>query len=152
LKDSKLILAPESALIVSNQRIMIQARNTALVFSLVLLDQFSKYIIRTSGGFYICNPNISFGLKVPEFLFWLFWIIIILFLLVLIYKKYLIYNTLHIMLILSGAISNVIDRLFFGCVIDFINLRIWPVFNLADIYITLGATILIVKYTTRNTK
>jgi len=38
-----------------------------------------------------------------------------------------------------------IDRLFFGCVTDFIDLRIWPVFNFADIYITIGAMALLME-------
>lgn len=41
-------------------------------------------------------------------------------------------------LILGGAIGNWIDRLRFGAVIDFIDFRIWPVFNIADIAITTG--------------
>lgn len=45
-------------------------------------------------------------------------------------------------LILSGAIGNLIDRLVFGYVIDFLDFRIWPVFNLADSAITAGAVLL----------
>jgi len=41
-------------------------------------------------------------------------------------------------LILGGAIGNWIDRLRFAAVIDFIDFRIWPVFNLADTAITIG--------------
>jgi len=41
-------------------------------------------------------------------------------------------------LILGGAIGNWIDRLRFKAVIDFIDFRIWPVFNLADTAITIG--------------
>jgi lipoprotein signal peptidase len=55
-----------------------------------------------------------------------------------------------VLFIISGAISNIIDRIYFGCVIDFIDLRFWPVFNLADIYITIGAIILIKKQLTKN--
>jgi signal peptidase II len=49
------------------------------------------------------------------------------------------------MLILSGAVSNIIDRLYFGCVIDFIDLKIWPVFNLADSFIVLGVILILLK-------
>ncbi|MFA5115102.1 MAG: signal peptidase II [Candidatus Omnitrophota bacterium] len=42
-------------------------------------------------------------------------------------------------LILAGALGNLIDRLAFGYVIDFIDLRVWPVFNVADSAITIGA-------------
>ena len=48
-------------------------------------------------------------------------------------------------LILGGAIGNLIDRIMFGHVIDFIDLRIWPVFNVADSAITVGACMILVK-------
>ena len=48
-------------------------------------------------------------------------------------------------LILGGAIGNLIDRIFFGYVIDFIDLRVWPVFNIADSAITVGAFIILFK-------
>lgn len=48
-------------------------------------------------------------------------------------------------LILGGAIGNLIDRLRFGYVEDFIDLRVWPVFNVADSAITVGVTLLIWK-------
>ena len=44
--------------------------------------------------------------------------------------------------ILGGAIGNLIDRLRFGFVIDFLDLRIWPVFNIADSVITIAALFL----------
>lgn len=50
-------------------------------------------------------------------------------------------------LILGGAIGNVIDRIWFGHVIDFIQLYYrdwyWPAFNVADSAITIGAVLLI---------
>ena len=45
-------------------------------------------------------------------------------------------------LILGGAVGNLIDRLRFGHVIDFIDFHFWPVFNVADSCITIGAIIL----------
>lgn len=38
----------------------------------------------------------------------------------------------------AGTIGNVIDRIGKGYVVDFINIHIFPVFNLADIYINIG--------------
>mgnify|MGYP000022213027 FL=1 len=50
-------------------------------------------------------------------------------------------------LIIAGAIGNVIDRLRFGAVYDFIDIHWhqwhWPAFNFADVFITLGALFLI---------
>ena len=45
-------------------------------------------------------------------------------------------------LILAGAIGNLIDRIAFGYVIDFLDFRVWPVFNVADSAITVGAIVL----------
>jgi signal peptidase II len=53
-------------------------------------------------------------------------------------------------LVVGGAIGNVVDRLFRdegwmrGAVVDFIDLQWWPVFNIADIGVTVGAVMLIV--------
>ena len=50
-------------------------------------------------------------------------------------------------LILGGALGNVIDRLLYGHVIDFLDVYVgtwhWPAFNVADSGITLGAALLI---------
>ncbi|MFA5087866.1 MAG: signal peptidase II [Candidatus Omnitrophota bacterium] len=48
-------------------------------------------------------------------------------------------------LILGGAIGNLIDRIHYGYVIDFIDFRVWPVFNIADSAITIGAVIITIK-------
>jgi signal peptidase II len=52
-------------------------------------------------------------------------------------------------LILGGAVGNVTDRLIRGSglsgeVVDFIDLHVWPVFNLADAAIVVGATVLLI--------
>ena len=41
-------------------------------------------------------------------------------------------------LALGGAASNLVDRLRLGQIVDFIDLRFWPVFNLADVAIVAG--------------
>ncbi|SHF67494.1 signal peptidase II . Aspartic peptidase. MEROPS family A08 [Desulfofundulus australicus DSM 11792] len=46
-------------------------------------------------------------------------------------------------LVVGGAIGNLIDRLRFGLVVDFLDFRIWPVFNLADTAIVTGAFLLL---------
>ncbi len=41
-------------------------------------------------------------------------------------------------MVIGGALGNLYDRIFHGYVIDFIDFRIWPVFNFADIFIFVG--------------
>lgn len=52
-------------------------------------------------------------------------------------------------LVLGGALGNLIDRLRYGCVVDFLDLHAfgwhWPAFNVADSAITLGAVTLILE-------
>ena len=48
--------------------------------------------------------------------------------------------------IMGGALSNMIDRLRFGYVVDFLDFRVWPVFNFADSFITIGAAILMINF------
>jgi signal peptidase II len=48
-------------------------------------------------------------------------------------------------LILGGAIGNLIDRLTFGYIVDFLDFRVWPVFNIADSAITIGSMLLILR-------
>jgi len=43
----------------------------------------------------------------------------------------------------AGALGNLIDRIFFGGVIDFIDFRIWPVFNVADMGVCFGVACVI---------
>jgi signal peptidase II len=52
--------------------------------------------------------------------------------------------------ILGGAVGNLIDRIYAGDVIDFIDMGIadyrWPVYNVADMAVTVGVVILILAY------
>ena len=48
-------------------------------------------------------------------------------------------------LIEGGIIGNLIDRMAAGAVIDFINLHVWPVFNIADVFIVTGIGLIFLK-------
>lgn len=56
---------------------------------------------------------------------------------------------LALSLILGGAIGNVLDRLLYGAVVDFIDVHYdgwhWPAFNIADSAISIGATLIIIN-------
>lgn len=47
-------------------------------------------------------------------------------------------------LVLGGSVSNLVDRVRLGHVTDFLDLRFWPAFNLADVFIVVGVTTLFV--------
>ena len=57
-------------------------------------------------------------------------------------------------LILGGALGNIHDRVVHGSVVDFIDIGLgayrWPIFNLADIAVTVGATLLGLAYLRRD--
>jgi signal peptidase II len=46
-------------------------------------------------------------------------------------------------LLIGGSVSNLVDRLRLGHVTDFLDLRFWPAFNLADSFIVIGVAILL---------
>jgi len=62
------------------------------------------------------------------------WTIALLGLFFLLYK----FKSFFLVLVLAGALSNLIDRLVLGCVIDYISIWKFPIFNLADFFISFG--------------
>jgi signal peptidase II len=112
--------------------------------SLIFIDQFSKYVVRSQELSYICNSGISFGFKISPVLFYFCWFFITSGLIYVLFKKQRLYSY-AILLVLAGAFSNLIDRFCFGCVVDFIDFKFWPVFNFADSFIFFGALILAIQ-------
>jgi signal peptidase II len=103
---------------------------------------------------YIENPGAALGLFANK-TFLLIIISIAALLFILLFLRYLSPATtlsiVSIGLILGGAVGNLIDRLRFGYVIDFIDIRLWgnfhwPVFNIADAAITVGVFVLIYSF------
>ena len=130
----------------------------AIVSSVIFLDQLSKFfairtlqlntpVILIKNFLYITlahNRGAAFGiLKNQLFLFVAISFSAILFILLrLKNKKDPFLFKLSLSLILAGSVGNLIDRLRFGYVIDFLDFRIWPIFNLADSALTIGALLL----------
>lgn len=113
----------------------------ALFLLLILIDQLFKFVFQINST---CNKNIGWGIAIPPAIFYFLWIIIFPALLYFFLKSKKSAEKIAFIFILSGAISNIVDRLIYGCVIDFIDLKLWPTFNLADIYITMGIISLII--------
>ena len=149
--------------------------SSSFIFLIFLFDRVSKtYVIYLNDKLLgieilsskflnirlIWNEGIAFGLlsfndKIIYNLltFIIFIIILIIFFMVLKsygLKKY------SLLMILGGAIGNVYDRIFYGAVPDFIDFHIgnfhWFIFNVADIFITLGVIFMIIIEITGNNK
>ena len=136
-----------------------------VIFFIVGLDQLTKYLISQiispresiviiEKFFYITlvhNTGIAFGLFKNQTI--IFVIISIITVALIIYnifyrRKYKRIHKLELFafsLILAGALGNLIDRVRFGYVIDFLDFRIWPVFNIADSAITVGIILILIK-------
>ncbi len=129
-----------------------------VISAILFLDQLTKFIVIRSltlsqslpvikGIFHISlvrNRGAAFGIlknQAPIFIVAAVFAIILICLELKKNKHKKLY-AISISLILAGAIGNLIDRLFFGYVIDFLDFRVWPVFNVADSAITIGAILL----------
>lgn len=130
-----------------------------ITFSLVILiDQITKYLVVenfVSGETmpllenvfhftYVRNHGAAFGIMQGQQWFFIGATIIVLGAILYFYKElplYSFWNRLALGLMIGGAIGNLIDRIRLGYVIDFIDLRVWPVFNIADSSVVVAVTI-----------
>jgi signal peptidase II len=153
----------------------------SIIAGIVILDQITKYVVKSTmhlyesinllGDFlkftYIENPGMAFGIQFEnKFWFTLLSVIaagiVVFYLLRMTNERYIFRFSLA--LILGGAIGNLIDRLAFGKVVDFIDVEFfditlpsfnfliinfsgydmtrWPVFNIADSAVTCGMILL----------
>jgi len=131
-----------------------------IVSAILILDQASKYIVAKNltlgesiplvGSVLqltlVHNRGAAFGILKNQTYLFIFTSILAVILIYLSLKEHSQKNfsiyKLALSLIAAGAVGNLIDRVFFGYVIDFIDLRVWPVFNVADSAITIGAALL----------
>ncbi len=94
---------------------------------------------------YVVNTGAAFGL-LPQYSVYLALVAFLVIGMVLFYQRYLPGSSMLIKaalgLQMGGAVGNLIDRLHYGYVVDFIDTRVWPVFNIADASITTGVCLL----------
>ena len=149
--------------------------NSLLVFLIFLFDRISKfyviYIVKKFFGSEIYsskflnielywNTGIAFGLFSfsENYLYNLLTFVIVIVIMIVIFmiaiskdfKKY------PLLMILGGALGNLVDRIFFKAVPDFIDFHIqnfhWFIFNVADIFISLGIIFMILLEIIANNK
>ena len=132
---------------------------------IIVLDQLTKFIVHSTMNLYdsiqvvpyllnftyIRNEGIAFGIyfQGAETIF------IVLPILITIYLFYLLkseefqdkFSQIALFLIIAGAVGNIIDRVFRGYVVDFIDFHLngmhWYVFNIADSSVTIGLIFLL---------
>ena len=93
----------------------------------------------------VFNEGAAFGILKGRSAFLIFISVIFVLAFLVFIKKENKRNPLFLMacgMVLGGALSNLCDRIVLGFVVDYIDLRIWPVFNLSDSCITVGAGLL----------
>ena len=166
LLENKRDTLPKTYLMISKNIKKNFLTNLFLVLLIFLLDRFSKiYVIylddKLLGSeiftskflniFLIWNKGIAFGLfSFHENLLYNFVTFLIIFICIILFfmilssidsKRY------FLLMVFGGALGNLYDRIYYRAVPDFIDLHIenlhWFVFNIADIFITLGVFMLI---------
>jgi signal peptidase II len=101
---------------------------------------FIPYIL---GLDYTTNTGISFGLfKGYNLLFVAISLAALVFFIYFFFKED---YRLETSIVIGGLLGNLIDRLIYGSVIDFINLKFYAIFNVADMAVCLGIGMIIVK-------
>lgn len=117
------------------------------MIGVVVLDQFSKWLIQRSAIEPVFNNGIAFGIPLKGTIMILLNAVIILVFLGIMWQLGNFQNSLTLIvtiLVLGGAIGNFIDRIMIGHVIDFIKIWKWPTFNIADTFISTGITLAII--------
>ncbi len=142
--------------------------NLLIILSIFLLDRLTKlyviYLDKISSGseifaskflnvYLIWNEGIAFGLfsfdqkNLYNYLTIMILIIVFVILFMLIKSKGI--KKYALLMIFGGAIGNLCDRIYYKAVPDFIDLHInnfhWFIFNIADIFITIGVFLMILS-------
>ena len=137
-----------------------------LILVIVALDQWSKWAIKTSFNLYqskpviqdllhftyVTNDGMAFGLSFPggKHVLLIMTILLTGFIVGFLWKEKNGHPLIKygLALILGGAIGNLIDRLLYGKVVDFLDLMIgnfhWYIFNIADSSVTIGMILFII--------
>lgn len=132
---------------------------------LIILDQYTKQLavanLKDNSAYvlwenvfelhYLENAGAAFGMLQNQKMFFIFMAAIILFAIAFVLVKTPVnkkYRAMHMFLILiaAGAIGNMIDRISLGYVVDFFYFVLidFPIFNVADIYVTIGTALAII--------
>ena len=129
----------------------------------VLIDQISKYFalkyLNYSVSYTVLAPILfftrihnrgaAFGIMSGSVIVFIIFSFLVIALFLIFQKKILsLEKSIQICLglVMGGCIGNLIDRIRFNYVVDFIDFKVWPVFNFADSALTLSVTYLIIYF------
>ncbi len=133
-----------------------------IVTAVIVLDQITKYLVSTSISPFdsieilpflhivnIQNTGAAFGMfkNLGSNVFIGVSVVAIIFIIVLIVQST--YSLFGLSLLLGGALGNLIDRIRFEKVVDFIDVSVgkyhWPAFNVADACLTIGIALILLS-------
>lgn len=135
-----------------------------VVAAVVAVDQFSKYLVASLmevgqsipliKGFlaitYVRNPGAAFGMFPYRTVFFIIVTLVVMGMIIYYYRALPAGYTalrLGLALQLGGALGNLIDRVRYSCVVDFIDVSFFPpVFNIADTAIVIGVILFILAF------
>jgi signal peptidase II len=133
-----------------------------LIFLGILIDQYTKILANKTLSFFlpkviipkvlsfhlVHNYGAAYGILQNQRLFLLSVSVVVIFICV-VFSRVIAtskWSKLGLSFLLIGAVGNFLDRIFLGYVIDFIDIKIFPVFNIADICIDIGIAFFIVEF------
>jgi len=101
----------------------------------------------------VWNKGVSFGmfnnLPFGKIILSLITLVIAIFVLYLLWKSKTKYSMIYLSLVIGGAIGNLIDRIRFGAVADFLDFHFaqyhWPAFNIADSIVCIGVFMILIE-------
>tara|TARA_Y100000310_G_C20613316_1_gene779192 strand:+ start:1139 stop:1600 length:462 start_codon:yes stop_codon:yes gene_type:complete len=128
----------------------------------IIIDQLTKFLINMNLELnqsipvinnvfhltYILNSGAGFGILQQQKLLLIFISIIVIGVILYYIRKIKNEKVLQVLagLVLGGTMGNLIDRISYGYVIDFLDFRIWPIFNFADSFLTISVIGLIIYF------
>lgn len=130
-----------------------------IVLGVIIIDQLSKYIVLSNMTqlqsipiipqvfhlTYIQNPGAAFGVLAHRTSFFIVITILMIIGISIFYfriERQNYFLRVGLALQVGGAVGNLIDRVRLGKVVDFLDFRVWPIFNLADSAIVIGVALI----------
>lgn len=117
----------------------------AITATLIVIDQLTKLMATQLGWSIFYNDQFAFSLPVPTFIMYLIYASVLIGMTAYVYKKRFSFNSMQKLawtFVYAGGLSNIVERIIFGHVKDFIPIAN-GILNLADFFILTGLVLLL---------